>query len=66
MELEIIIKKIKSGEITRDNDEAYAGGFWDYANDVVGSYMQSLNDEQVEQLQEQLYNYFWEIYEKTL
>lgn len=66
MELEIIIKKIKSGEITRDNDEAYAGGFWDYANDIVGSYMQSLNDEQVEKLQEQLYNDFWEIYEKTL
>lgn len=64
--MEEIIKRIKSGEISRDNDEAYAGGFWDYANDIVGSYIHLLNDEQVGQLQEELYNDFWEIYEKTL
>ena len=31
----IIIKKIRAGKLTRENDELYAGGFWDYAQEIA-------------------------------
>lgn len=54
--IDTIVKQIDQGEMFRDIDEAYAGGFWDLA----GEY--SFGDEAI---QEALYNVFYAIYEST-
>ncbi len=51
-----IIKMIKSGELTRDNDEHGTGGFWDYAWDEMGL----KKDEE----KENVYNALWEVVEE--
>lgn len=53
MELDIntIITSIKSGQLTRNADEAYAGGFWDLAGELAPNN------------QEQVYNALWEVVE---
>lgn len=55
--LQNIIKKYLSGELSRKNDERYAGGFWDYAWDELGL----KTDEQ----KEQMYNELLEVFEIT-
>lgn len=50
------INIILSGEVTRDTDEKYAGGFWDAAADLLD----------YEFPQEAIYNMLWEVYETAL
>lgn len=59
METEIkdILLAIKSGKLTRENDETYAGGFWDLAGEC------QTPDNFDEETQECIYNAFWEIVE---
>lgn len=52
-----VIEKIVSGEITRDNDEKYAGGLWDYAGEII----YDSNNPADESLQAEIYYAFWEI-----
>ncbi len=67
-----IIERIISGELTRDNDETGAHGFWDYAGEQAVQVMSESNiklDKQAdisrERLQEILYNLLWEVAETT-
>lgn len=30
-----IVQNIVNGKLTRDNDEKYAGGLWDYAGEII-------------------------------
>jgi hypothetical protein len=55
--METIIEQIKSGELTRDNDEKYAGGLWDYAGEII----YDSNDPCDEELQANIYYALWEI-----
>lgn len=52
-----IIEKILAGEITRDNDESYAGGLWDYAGEIV----YDSNNPTDESLQAEIYYALWEV-----
>lgn len=52
-----IIKSIKSGELTRENDEKYSGGLWDYAGEIV----LDSSDPCDEGLQEEIYNALWSL-----
>lgn len=60
MELDDILQRIISGELTRDIDEAEAGGLWDYAGDIVFS----SNSDDDEELQANIYYALWDIAEK--
>jgi hypothetical protein len=64
-----IIQRIIDGELTRDNDETGADGFWDYAweqvkhletDDAMG------NGVDTDNLQEIIYNLLWEMAEITI
>lgn len=55
-----IIKKIKSGELSRENDEKYAGGFWDLSIEIAAKAHQ-ISDE----VQEDIYNTLWELCEEA-
>jgi len=57
MTLENIIQNIVSGEMTRDIDEKYAGGFWDYAGEIV----LDSTDPTDEHLQSEIYYALWEV-----
>ena len=50
--MKTIIKKIKSGELTRDIDETGSNGFWDLAGEVYN-----------EATQDAIYNTLWGLYE---
>lgn len=52
-----IINDIKNGKITRDNDESCAGGFWDYAGELV----RESKDPCDEHLQAEIYYALWEL-----
>lgn len=52
-----IIKRIISGELTRDNDEKNAGGLWDYAGEII----YDSNDPCDEELQANIYYALWEV-----
>lgn len=54
-----IVEKIKKGELTRDIDEKYAGGYWDLALELV-------EDKENFSRIERLYNTFWEITEALI
>jgi hypothetical protein len=54
-----ILKKIKSGKLTRDNDETGAGGFWDYAYEITG--LDGMINDEEQAMVERVYNAFWEI-----
>ena len=56
MRVKNIVADIRSGKMSRDIDEAYAGGFWDLAGQLAGGN---------ERLQEALYNIFYDITEAT-
>ena len=51
-----IIEKISDGELKREIDEKYAGGFWDLALEIGNGNLEHV---------ELLYNVFWEIVERT-
>ena len=70
-----IIKKIKSGELSRYNDETGAEGFWDRAGevaDIVYQYDKKLAEgcrdctlsDIFEKIQDAVYNDYWELYEE--
>lgn len=56
-DLQNIMQDILSGELTRDNDEKYAGGLWDYAGEIV---LDSANPCD-EKLQSEIYYALWEV-----
>lgn len=55
--MENIIKRIKSGELTRDNDELYQDGLWDYAGEII----YDSNNPCDEDLQAEIYYALWEL-----
>lgn len=69
-----IIEQIISGELTRENDETGANGFWDYAGEKAVEIMReneiTLDNKQAditrENLQETIYNLLWEVAERTV
>lgn len=58
VDIKKIVKDILSGELTRENDESYAEGFWDLAGEVQHDYD--------EETQEAIYNALWEVAEAFL
>lgn len=52
-----IIKRIKSGELSRETDESGANGFWDLAGDCLSVECYE------EEAQEAIYYALWELYE---
>ena len=56
-DLQNIMQDILSGELTRDNDEKYAGGLWDYAGEIVLDSAEPTD----EKLQSEIYYTLWEI-----
>jgi hypothetical protein len=54
-----IIKQIKNGYLTRDNDERYQGGLWDYAGEIV--LILNNADPCYESLQSEIYYALWEL-----
>ena len=59
-----ILEKIKSGELSRENDETGAGGFWDLAYELTG--IDGTIDDDEQDMVERIYNTFWEIAEGLL
>lgn len=57
MELQDILQDIINGKMTRDKDEKYAGGLWDYAGEIV----YDTNNPVDENLQSKIYHALWEI-----
>jgi len=52
-----IVERILSDELTRDNDEKYAGGLWDLAYDILEKNAGCTQDEQ----QANIYYALWEL-----
>ena len=51
-----IVKKYKDGKLNNETDEKYAGGFWDLAGDIAGTYNNRIMENgDVEDLQETIY-----------
>lgn len=65
MNIQEIVKEIKKGNLSRNNDETYAGGFWDLAGSLANSVIAGLSNSEAEGLQENIYNALWEVYEST-
>lgn len=63
MNINDIVQKIADGELTRDIDESGAGGFWDYSNELIYSCSDLPTPEIHHELQENIYNALWELYE---
>jgi len=59
-----IIQDIKSGKLTRDIDEKYAGGFWDLAIEMLAEASIDMENDIYYTLLENIYNTCWEIYEQ--
>ena len=51
-----IIEKYKTKVLDNENDEKYAGGFWDCAGDIAGSYADRIMEAgDIDSLQEAIY-----------
>jgi len=58
-----IIKKYRSKEISNETDEKYAGGFWDKADDIAGSFVNRIMEAgDIDDLQESVYYALTELY----
>lgn len=57
-----ILQNIINGDITRDNDEKYSGGFWDYAGEIILDSNSKYDDD----LQLRIYNALWELAETLI
>lgn len=57
-----IIKRIKSGNLTRDNDELYQGGLWDYVGEIVLDSADPCD----ESLQSEIYYALWELADQLI
>lgn len=72
MDINKIVADIKSGELTRDNDEAGAKGFWDLAQETSVSMQLDQDPNTTETIwsidsqTERLYGLFWSIAEAAL
>ena len=55
--MENIINRIKSGDLTRANDEVYQDGLWDYAGEII----YDSNNPCDEDLQAEIYYALWEL-----
>lgn len=62
-----IVNLIFRGKLSRDNDEKYAGGFWDLAGTVANGFGPDTNitDADAEYLQEAIYDGLWQVYEAS-
>ncbi|HSA07649.1 MAG TPA: hypothetical protein P5556_10785 [Candidatus Gastranaerophilales bacterium] len=58
------VKQIKEGKINRDNDEKYAGGFWDCALSIAEPAEQVLSNDDYWDLVDDIYNALWGVYEE--
>jgi len=65
-----ILERIEQGELSRDNDEKNAGGFYDVALELVDEPMADLPEKRYAKEQgryfemvESIYNALWELYE---
>lgn len=65
MDIKDIVKHIKSGELTRDNDETGANGFWDYSYELTSSAENYMASDEYQDMTEGIYNNLWETYELT-
>ena len=66
MNIKEIVKQIKNGKMSREIDEKYAGGFWDFAGAVSDNIHRLMHDSRDDKLQENLYGIFYEIVEECL
>lgn len=65
-DIQKIVKKYRSGKLENNNDEKYAGGFWDLAGDIAYSYRNKvMNEANLEDLQETIYYALTDLYRET-
>lgn len=63
MNITQICAEIAGGKLMREIDEKGAGGFWDYAGNIVDEEASAITEAQYERLQQEIYNALWEVFE---